>query len=669
MSAKRTATFLSIFALVVMVLGVFATAGPAYASPDETGGGADVCPEGGDWVKVDGLSGHSYSYSAPAGKLVAEVCYKHAWYLHQYDVTPPAPGVIVIADWHPLPFTSRWWRPELSHASFRLVDAPEPPEPPDGEISRTVIDGDCVEGGREWTLNFSNVTQNTGDGAVYMLVIIDGVTYGPYNGSGPFQLNLVLGAGSHSGDIELWYSPPEGEDILLDAMRGHFNVEACDIYTVRTNSGADCEGWFRHANLYLNGEFFMSLVNESGTWSDPYHYESVPVASYDVPDQYGNLPDVQFDELQEPAHCHDFNIRAFTKVDCEGWLQKVNLRDGNQWLKVLAVEQGTWTDPYTLETVPGWTFDIPDEYGGGSVDLDPAVEPELCIVNRIYKAHQAYLEDSCEGIRRVINLYEGPPGDPYQTLVGTLYNEVFYFTNPFVLETIPAVTVDVPAEYGEDYTFAAMEEPEVCKQVHQTDVWYQADCNQYWGGYILDGEKVETFRGDWKNPYKPESVTVDVIVPIPEGEEGESEFTITIHKDADCIKCKVTKVYPMASYIAYDAPDNYWKGPFGMGPGVCVVIHPEGQVPSAERVAVICSLCEDQVEGGYIYDVRDGNGNMFFDGWLYRISCYGKDPYYMYNGLRWNEEWVREKDFNSKGERLTCRVEGCADWIHENYPE
>ncbi len=112
------------------------------------------------------------------------------------------------------------------------VDEETRPLPePSGSIWREVLSGECVEGGREWSLNFeARNLQNIGDGSVYMNVIIDGNTR-QYNEPGPHNDTWVLGGGSHSGDIELWYSPSGGgSDVLLDAMRGNFSVEDC--YTV-----------------------------------------------------------------------------------------------------------------------------------------------------------------------------------------------------------------------------------------------------------------------------------------------------------------------------------------------------------------------------------------------------------------------------------------------------
>ena len=120
----------------------------------------------------------------------------------------------------------------------------------------------------------------------------------------------------------------------------------------------------------------------------------------------------------------------------------------------------------------------------------------------------------------------------------------------------------------------------------------------------------------------------------------------------------------MAAYHDAAAPGGYWQGPFGLGAGVCNVIHPEGQVPSVGRVTMLCSLCPDQYEGGYIYQVN----HMFDNDWVYKVQCYGQETHYTYMGYNW-DPYVKIGEYTTEGERLSCRVQGCADWIHENMVE
>jgi len=85
----------------------------------------DTCPHTGDgWVKIEPLSGVSFMYTAPEGKLVAESCYKVGSHDPVFQPYDPAQSSVTV--------TSTLLNPngnavqELSHASFRLVDAIHP---------------------------------------------------------------------------------------------------------------------------------------------------------------------------------------------------------------------------------------------------------------------------------------------------------------------------------------------------------------------------------------------------------------------------------------------------------------------------------------------------------------------------------------------------------------
>lgn len=84
-------------------------------------GATDVCPNDGDWDKVDGLSGTTYTYTPPESCEVTDNCYKHSTYVHYGS------GATVTADehcswewagWH---FVWRCHQYDLSHASFKLA--------------------------------------------------------------------------------------------------------------------------------------------------------------------------------------------------------------------------------------------------------------------------------------------------------------------------------------------------------------------------------------------------------------------------------------------------------------------------------------------------------------------------------------------------------------------
>lgn len=108
--------------VLFFVLALALTLG--FTATTATAAAADTCPNtGGDWVKVDDLSGLSYSYTAPSGYLVAEWCYKASTTVVYGNVNPPQKSVTV---------SSTVLNPagnnyqELSHASFRLVKSADP---------------------------------------------------------------------------------------------------------------------------------------------------------------------------------------------------------------------------------------------------------------------------------------------------------------------------------------------------------------------------------------------------------------------------------------------------------------------------------------------------------------------------------------------------------------
>ena len=81
----------------------------------------ETCPNSGGWDKVDPLSGLSYTYTVPSGKLVTEWCYKASTTVVYGVVNPPA-GVVTVESTVLNPQENNYQN--LSHASFKLIDDP-----------------------------------------------------------------------------------------------------------------------------------------------------------------------------------------------------------------------------------------------------------------------------------------------------------------------------------------------------------------------------------------------------------------------------------------------------------------------------------------------------------------------------------------------------------------
>ena len=98
----------------------------------------EVCPNKGEvegegvWEKKDGLTGTSFTYTAPDGKLISKWCYKAATTVNKGDVIPPDSSVTITSTVK----NKNGEIQEISHASFLLItDAGEEPpgEEPPGE--------------------------------------------------------------------------------------------------------------------------------------------------------------------------------------------------------------------------------------------------------------------------------------------------------------------------------------------------------------------------------------------------------------------------------------------------------------------------------------------------------------------------------------------------------
>ncbi len=105
--------------LALIVLLVLCT-GIVLVTEKVTAQGQDTCPQGNGWVKVDDLSGYSYTFDAPEGTLIVESCYKASTTVVFETYNPPQESVTI---------TSTVINPggqiaELSHASFKLVVKP-----------------------------------------------------------------------------------------------------------------------------------------------------------------------------------------------------------------------------------------------------------------------------------------------------------------------------------------------------------------------------------------------------------------------------------------------------------------------------------------------------------------------------------------------------------------
>lgn len=379
MSAKRWATFLSIFATLAMIFGMLAFVLPTEAAPlawrkdsgascelvfariknDQHDGvtnyqqgrikanGSTVATSSGevdygDWAEV--------SWNPPAGfsgTVVVELEIGHYWWVFwkvdddikivkHLDCEPEHVEVTLCHATPPDTAANGYQQittdddGALGHAAQHSADIIPPfsyyggsfpglnwdsegqaifnndcvpPEPPSGDIVSSHHENECSPNGREWVLDFESETDNLGEGTTYMLVIIDGNTYGPYNGDGPHQLVLNLSGGTHAGDIELWYDPSGGDDdVLLDAARGHFNVSDCHDYSAELEVENTCSGVLVTAIIKDFGDQVGDEVLDEYSWQDPFDPdESFGPEDYEVELPDGSTVNLHLDKIHEPV--------------------------------------------------------------------------------------------------------------------------------------------------------------------------------------------------------------------------------------------------------------------------------------------------------------------------------------------------------------------------------
>lgn len=310
---KRFSLFVMLapIALISIAVAIVAFSSSAFAN------GQDTCPSGGDWVKVDNLSGNSYLYTAPAGKLIAEVCYKHSTFVHQFLLIPPVSSYLLVVDLHDGKLH------DLSHASFRLID--------DEQLcDETVAQDPIIEWGEwsEWVFN-----PNTG--------LMERERFGT---------STTIYVDARDGETEC---NREVEELYEQQMR---EPETETVYFGKVS----CEGYTFYAIDIFEGEEGEPYVVSSDSWEDPFTLESVT--------EFGIT-------LHEPEECletHEFEV--FFNNDCGGWAVGYILDH-----VATTVHSGVWTDPNDLETAAYDGFVVPgeDEF---FVEAGIVSEPQECFV-------------------------------------------------------------------------------------------------------------------------------------------------------------------------------------------------------------------------------------------------------------------------------------------------
>lgn len=113
--------FSKLVAIAVLIVLLFSGSVAAKANGQET------CPNSAPWVKVDGLSGTSFTYTAPDGYQIVEWCYKASTTVVYGSANGSSVTVTSTVT------NKNGQVQDLSHASFRLEQDEQPTEEPTRE--------------------------------------------------------------------------------------------------------------------------------------------------------------------------------------------------------------------------------------------------------------------------------------------------------------------------------------------------------------------------------------------------------------------------------------------------------------------------------------------------------------------------------------------------------
>jgi len=232
---------LTFVAIVVLILGITAA---ASAAPDTKPLMVqETCPSGGDWVKIEGLSGTSFTYTAPEGKVIVAWCYKASTFVESGVVDPPQTSYTV---------TSTVGH-DLSHASFQLADAP--PDP----ATVSVGIGACVWDGASLTPVTVTITGNA-------TVTISGPG-GPYVFTSSGSMNVEPGSYSWTAVAGSGYE-------ISGPASGSFVAEACepedDPATVSVEVGAcvwDDGQSLTFVSVTITGDATVTITGPGGPYT------------------------------------------------------------------------------------------------------------------------------------------------------------------------------------------------------------------------------------------------------------------------------------------------------------------------------------------------------------------------------------------------------------------
>lgn len=305
--------------------------------------------------------------------------------------------------------------------------------------------------------------------------------------------------------------------------------------------------------------------------------------------------------------CHEYSLNVIETSDCEGYYRKINLRDYGKWIKSLYKDAGPWTDPYTIEMLPGLTVSISEEYGADVVFGD-LYEPAECLVVLKHNRKIKVTKD-CDGWSTTASSSDGGIATPLTPTSGV-------WLDPYTREKITVKYHIVWPDGYEKTVKKTFKEPKKCLVTlgHDFEIIGEADCNGWSftassndGGVITPGGQT---AGAWLDLYTLESASITYDVTWPDGFAVSSFDSVTEPEEClivvdpsyeaeiiydDCVGycVEITPIQRGATVEFLDKPCGEWVEPHDIEEATVsfVIYQPDGSQETYEVVVTEPEHC------------------------------------------------------------------------------
>ena len=332
------------------------------------------------------------------------------------------------------------------------------------------------------------------------------------------------------GSVEAYVEIYHGNHVVSDSkdVTGNLNC-ATHQYGAYLTIATTCGGYTSTVHITDFSVDISTVAGPSGTWSKPFVLESASVNAT------ATLPDGTKVPLSgtayEPTECQQTHAVTWnTSSNCTGWSASYAIDGGAP----VSYDQGTWSNPYVLETANPKAFTVP-ENPGELYDHPNAPSVTVYESGTCQSTHKVTWSTSanCTGWSAS---YAIDGGASVNYASGT-------WTKPFILESVDVPAFNIPMNAGELYDHSQVpiqhiDEPKGCQQTHQVSWDKTSNCEGWSAFYSIDGGPNQVYAsGSWSKPYVLESVEVPAFnIPENAGElySADQAPAVTIDEPKGC---------------------------------------------------------------------------------------------------------------------------------------